>query len=626
MKINKNSIKFRFIGNLIIVFIFLALLISILQIILINNLIIKASNERIKLNIRSGWYYFEEKKRKLEIILDFLQHHILSQQGNVEVISMDTQNLLTKYAENKDIDYLWVIPGDVYKSDENVSKEIEWFFSKENPEGSSGYIKKDFKKLAEKIPFSFQSRNNIPEGELISIYSNRRIHLKNDNGNNKEIILIAGSWLDGANYFVDQIQNLVFEDRFYKGRRVGTVTIFNGSKRIATTVLLPDGERAIGTQVSEEVKQQTLIKGIPWIGRAKVLNDWYLTCYEPIRDIHGNIIGMLYMGELESLTKDTRTFVVLITVAIILFTMSIALVVRLKQTTRLLKRIYKLRNSANEFANGNYSIRAERDENRDEISELVAVFNSMLETIERDRGQLIKQQEQIEEANANYLDMLGFVTHELRNSLGSAIFNIASLKEGAFGDVSTEVKEGLNIVEDSLKYLMEITNNYLQLSRLEQGDLYFEKREVRLLNDVINPILYEVSKLLEKKRMNVINEVTEEFTIPADINLMRVVYENLLGNAIKYGKEGGNIKISAGRTNSGNIQLIVWNDGSPIEPQVITSLFHRFKRYDAKTPEGKKGAGLGLFIVRRIVELHGGEVTIQSTPENGTSFIITIPI
>jgi len=113
--------------------------------------------------------------------------------------------------------------------------------------------------------------------------------------------------------------------------------------------------------------------------------------------------------------------------------------------------------------------------------------------------------------------------------------------------------------------------------------------------------------------------------MPADINLMRVVYENLLGNAIKYDKEGGNIKISATRTESGKIQLVVWNDGSPIEPQIITSLFHRFRRYDTKTPEGKKGAGLGLFIVRRIIELHGGEINIQSTPESGTSFIITIP-
>jgi len=332
------------------------------------------------------------------------------------------------------------------------------------------------------------------------------------------------------------------------------------------------------------------------------------------------------MGELELVTKDTRTFVLLITVAIILLMMTIALIVRLKQTTRLLKRIYKLRKTANQFADGNYSIRAENDPMGDEISELVKVFNSMLETIEKDREQLIKQQELIEEANANYLDMLGFVTHELRNSLGSALFNIASLKEGAFGEISEEVREGIDIVEESLKYLKEITNNYLQLSRLEQGDLYFEKQEANLLNDIINPVINEMYKLFEVKKIKVENNVPKEITIPADVNLMRVVYENLLGNAIKYGKEEGNIKITANRTDEGRILLSVWNDGPPIEPQLISSLFHRFKRYDTKSKEGKKGTGLGLFIVRRIIELHGGEISIQSNTETGTSFIITLPV
>lgn len=625
MKINTNSIKFRFIGSLVLVFIFLSLMISVLQVIIINNLVIKATNERIKLNMKSGWYYFEEKKRKLEIILDCLQHYFLLPTNEPRKVVVHTKDLLSKYAENHDIDYLWIIPMDTRESILFL-QEVKTFM-KDNTNNISGFIKEDFRNLNAKFPFAFQSRREIPNGDLISVYVCRRIvYINPYNNQNTEVILIAGCWLDGANHFVDEIQNLVFEDRFYKGKRVGTVTLFNGSRRIATTVLLPDGKRAVGTQVSESVKDETLVKGVPWIGRARVLDNWYLTCYEPIRDIHGNIIGMLYMGELEAVTRDTRTFVVLVTIVIILFIMTIALVVRLKQTTRLLKRIYKLRKSANEFADGNYSVRAEKDTIGDEISELVRVFNSMLETIEKDREQLIKQQELIEEANANYLDMLGFVTHELRNSLGSALFNIASLKEGAFGEISEEAKEGLDIIENSLKYLKEITNNYLQLSRLEQGDLYFEKKEVNLLNDVIRPVLDEVSKLLETKNIKVEINIPHEFTLPADVNLIRVVYENLLGNAIKYGKENGNIKVSANRTNEGKIQLTVWNDGPPIEPQLISSLFHRFRRYDTKSEEGKKGAGLGLFIVRRIIELHGGEIIIQSDKENGTNFVITLTV
>ncbi len=624
MKIKNKSIKFRFIGNLIAVFLFLAVSIIILQVFLINNLVIRASNERIKLNIRAGWYYFEEKQRKLEIILDFLQHHLSLLQDNTEKVVEDTKNLLSRYAEDNDIDYLWIIPISELQNHKEIRGEFDIFF-RENKDNISGYIKKNFKKLNEIIPFIFQSKRGIPEGEPISIFAFKRIIEKGEDLGNKEILLIAGCWLDGANYFVDQIQDIVFEDRFYRGRRVGTVTIFNGPKRVATTVLLPNGQRAVETLVSESVQQQTLVKGISWIGRAKVLEDWYLACYEPIKDVQGNIIGMLYMGELEAVTKDKRTFVLLLTLFIILIIMSIALIARLRQTTRLLKRIYRLRNSAIEFAKGNYSVRAENDTTGDEISELVSVFNTMLETIEKDRIQLIKQQELIEEANSNYLDMLGFVTHELRNSLGSALFNIASIKEGAYGEISEESKEGLNIVENSLEHLREITNNYLQLSRLEQGDLYFEKREVYLLKDVVLPVLSEISRLLEQKQMKVEYEIPKDFVFPADVNLMRVVYENLIGNAIKYGREGGNIKITAERTGEGEARLVVWNDGPPIEPQLISSLFHRFRRYDTKSNDGKKGAGLGLFIVKRIVELHGGEVSIQSDENSGTSFIITIP-
>jgi len=620
MKIKSNSIQLKFIGNLIVVFVFLSLFISILQFVLINNLVIKAANERIKLNMKSGWYYFDEKKRKLEMILDFLEDTFSKKEmleGTEGLIS------LSKYTESKDLDYLWIISKNSNVLPKEVLSEFNSFFVSEDSKNNTGFIKKNIRDLQEKIPFIFQSGRTIPEDESISVFSSKKIIYSNFD---EEVILIAGCWLDGANYFVDQIQNIVFEDSFYKKKRVGTVTIFNGDERVATTVLLSNGQRAVGTQVSEAVKQQTLIRGIPWIGRAQVLDDWYLACYEPIKDIHGNIIGMLYMGELEAVTKDARTFVLFLTLFIILLIMFIALFVRLRQTTRLLKRIYKLRKSAIEFSQGNFSTRVEQDSTGDEISELVSVFNSMLETIENDRLKLIKQQELVEEANANYLDMLGFVTHELRNSLGSALFNVISLKEGVYGETSEEVKEGLNIVEDSLKYLKEITNNYLQLSRLEQGELYFEKKEVNLQKDVIQPVLNDISKLLEMKKLKVENEIPENFVLPADINLMRVVYENLLGNAVKYGKEEGNIKISASRTEGGQIQLIVWNDGPPIEPQLITSLFHRFKRYDTKTPDGKKGAGLGLFIVKRIIELHGGEVSVHSEKDKGTSFIINIPV
>ncbi|MBN2831265.1 MAG: cache domain-containing protein [Candidatus Omnitrophica bacterium] len=105
---------------------------------------------------------------------------------------------------------------------------------------------------------------------------------------------------------VDKINELVFGNEVYKGKPVGTVTIFQDDIRISTNVLNDKGERAVGTRVSKEVYDRVVIKGISWKDRAFVVTDWYFTTYEPIKDISGNIIGILYVGILEKPYADLK--------------------------------------------------------------------------------------------------------------------------------------------------------------------------------------------------------------------------------------------------------------------------------------------------------------------------------
>ena len=113
--------------------------------------------------------------------------------------------------------------------------------------------------------------------------------------------VIAGGVLLNRNYeIVDRIKNIVFKDAKYKGKEIGTATIFMGDLRISTNVMDKEGNRAIGTRAMKEVYGQVFEKGIPWVQRAFVVDDWYITAYEPIRDIQDNIVGMLYVGMLES--------------------------------------------------------------------------------------------------------------------------------------------------------------------------------------------------------------------------------------------------------------------------------------------------------------------------------------
>jgi two-component system NtrC family sensor kinase len=119
---------------------------------------------------------------------------------------------------------------------------------------------------------------------------------------NGEVIgVLTGGILLNRNYeIVDRIKNIVFKDVKYKGKEIGTATIFLGDLRISTNVMDKEGNRAIGTRAMKEVQEQVLGKGIPWIQRAFVVDDWYITAYEPIRDIEDKIVGMLYVGMMEN--------------------------------------------------------------------------------------------------------------------------------------------------------------------------------------------------------------------------------------------------------------------------------------------------------------------------------------
>jgi len=112
---------------------------------------------------------------------------------------------------------------------------------------------------------------------------------------------LTGGVLLNRNYeIVDRIKNIVFKDVKYRGKEIGTATIFLGDLRISTNVMDKEGNRAIGTRAMKEVQEQVLGKGKPWIHRAFVVDDWYITAYEPIYDIQDKIVGMLYVGMMES--------------------------------------------------------------------------------------------------------------------------------------------------------------------------------------------------------------------------------------------------------------------------------------------------------------------------------------
>jgi two-component system NtrC family sensor kinase len=119
--------------------------------------------------------------------------------------------------------------------------------------------------------------------------------------NGKVLGALVGGILLNRNYeIVDRIKNIVFRNAKYKEKEIGTATIFLGDWRISTNVMDKEGHRAVGTRAMKEVQEQVLQNGLPWMQRAYVVDDWYITAYEPLRDFRDKIVGMLYVGILET--------------------------------------------------------------------------------------------------------------------------------------------------------------------------------------------------------------------------------------------------------------------------------------------------------------------------------------
>jgi signal transduction histidine kinase len=233
--------------------------------------------------------------------------------------------------------------------------------------------------------------------------------------------------------------------------------------------------------------------------------------------------------------------------------------------------------------------------------------------------------ERLSRLNQHYMEMLEFVTHELKSPLASSLFAIGSLKEGLMGPVSERQFKALESVERNLDYLNEMITNYLNLSRIEKDELQVAPARVAVRQDVILPAAEQVAGQLEVSCMAVDCRVDPDVVVAADPDLLRIVFGNLLSNAIKYGRPGSAVLVSQELLPDGARRFAVRNMGQGIAPADQERLFKKFSRLDVKELRAKKGTGLGLFITRAIIERHGGDIRVESVPGESTTFSFDLP-
>jgi two-component system NtrC family sensor kinase len=417
--------------------------------------------------------------------------------------------------------------------------------------------------------------------------------------------------LAGENGIPDQIREYVFGANREDGMPKATITIFEKDIRIATNVITARGERAVGTRASPEVAARVLGQGLPWNDRARVLDRWVIASYEPIRSEDGEVLGMVYAGLDEApysaqARRDGVQF--LVSIAFLSLIVSLLIWWFARQVARPLG---SLTTAAMSLGKGLPELIAVNASDPKEIQVLGEAFNRMAEQILARTAELEASREKTQKALDDYLEVLGFVAHELKSPLAGASAQLMMIEEGFAGEVSGEMKRPLTAMQRALNYGLEVVHSFNQLCRAEGEGFRAKRVEIKNFSaEVAQPALADFESQASARGIKFELDA-DGMQFLGDPDLLRVVMDNLIGNAVKYGREGSTIRIS-GQKAGDSVRVEVFNEGIGIAPDKIGKLFQKF--YRVHDPETKltKGTGVGLYLVRRFIELQGGKVGVES--------------
>ena len=440
-----------------------------------------------------------------------------------------------------------------------------------------------------------------------------------DYENNLIGVLYGGVLLNNNFEIVDKIKQTVFEELTYDGRDIGTATIFQDDVRISTNVRNEDGTRAVGTRVSEEVYNQVVKQGKPWIERAYVVNDWYITAYEPIRNINNEIIGILYVGELEQKYVDIQTQTVLAFLAITLLGTLAAMTLAYLLSRRISVPIRELASASRQIEQGNLDAEVEII-GSDELGELAETFNAMASAL-KERDKQLKEFTQSKIMESERLALIGQiaanVAHELNNPLQGIV---------TYSHLLLEKMPSENSATESLKKIVIQANRCRDIIR---GLLDFsrQRKPDKTICD-INAVMEECVALIENQALFHNIEITKQFEedlpmVVVDPSQMQQVFMNMIINAAEAMEDSGRLDLATRFIRGEDLfEIEITDTGQGIPEENMEKLFDPF----FTTKDVGHGTGLGLAISYGIIKEHKGTISVETEVGKGTTFLIRLPM
>jgi signal transduction histidine kinase len=269
-------------------------------------------------------------------------------------------------------------------------------------------------------------------------------------------------------------------------------------------------------------------------------------------------------------------------------------------------------------------------QNRDFVAILEELEEKRTE-LERVNTELAATNRELNEANAKLRELsemkeefLALTTHDLRSPLTVISGVISFFTSGRLGELTPEQKNMVAMMERNAQSLIELVNDLLDASKLESGTMRLEVASIDL-KGLVDELRETMEPLAREKSLRMEEDLPADLPpVEADRAKLRRILVNLVSNAIKFTGRGGRVTVRAARGDR-HIRISVSDTGVGIAPEDVKRLFDKYEQARSRATRGEKGTGLGLYITKQLVELHGGEIKVESEIGRGSTFSFTIP-
>lgn len=275
-------------------------------------------------------------------------------------------------------------------------------------------------------------------------------------------------------------------------------------------------------------------------------------------------------------------------------------------TLKMVRPLREMSAAAKKFGQGDFTTRIRIDSD-DEIGQLAMSFNNMARSLS--------------ELESMRRSFIANVSHELKTPMTSIAGFIDGILDGTI-DPDQE-RHYLRIVSDEVKRLSRLVRSMLNLSRIEAGELKVQTTPFNIL-EIICETVFSFEQSIEQKNLDIRGLDTDKVMVDADPDLLHQVVYNLIDNAVKFVNPGGYLEFSFS-VDANMTYVGIRNSGEGLSKEEIPRVFDRFYKTDRSRGVDKNGVGLGLYLVRSIINLHGGDIIVKSMQGEYTEFVFSVP-